>query len=191
MTGKREEYISWDGYFMGLAAEASFRSKDPSTQNGCCIVDTKTNIPLSLGYNGFPNGCSDDKFPWDRKAEKKYYTKYPYVEHAERNAIYNAAKKGVPLDGATIYIHSEKGYYPCAECARAIIQSGIRKVVMGFAIKESTDVYNWDETLRMFEAADVWVEVLNSSPAGREKIVRDFKIMNKKMEEIVVKLEEK
>ena len=89
MTLKREEYISWDSYFMGLAAVASFRSKDPSTQNGVCIVDPESYTPLALGYNGFPRGCSDDEFPWARKADKIFDCKYPYVEHAERNAIYN------------------------------------------------------------------------------------------------------
>ena len=139
MTAKREEYTSWDGYFMGLAAEASFRSKDPSTQNGSCVVDSKNRIPLVLGYNGFALGCSDDEFPWAREAEREEDTKYPYTEHSERNAIYCAARKGIALEGSILYLYSEKGYYPCDDCARGIIQTGMRKVIMAFAIGEATD----------------------------------------------------
>ena len=113
MSDKREEYISWDGYFLGLAALASFRSKDPSTQNGACVVDPDSLSILAMGYNGFPRGCSDDEFPWARSGESKGQTKYPFVEHSERNAIFNAARKGVELEGSHIYIYSEKGYYPC------------------------------------------------------------------------------
>jgi len=87
---KRKDYIKWDEYFMGLAVFASLRSKDPNTQVGCCIVDADNRI-LSLGYNGFPIGCSDDEFPWDREGKNSYDTKYNYVCHAELNAILNYA----------------------------------------------------------------------------------------------------
>jgi len=160
MTGKREEYISWDSYFLGLAALASFRSKDPSTQNGACIIDPILLSPLSLGYNGFPRGCSDDSFPWARDGEKKEDTKYPYVEHSERNAIFNAARRGISLEGSVLYLYSEKGYYPCDECARAIIQSGIKEVRMGWAMEEGTDKYSWEATKKMFEEAGVKVCIL-------------------------------
>jgi dCMP deaminase len=116
---KRSGYISWDEYFMGVALLAAKRSKDPNTQVGACIV-SPDNIILSTGYNGFPAGCSDDEYPWDREGEE---TKYPYVVHAELNAILNA--NGKSLRGATIYV----ALFPCNECAKAIIQSGIRKVV--------------------------------------------------------------
>ncbi len=116
---KRAEYISWDEYFMGVAILAAKRSKDPNTQVGACIVD-EHNVILSTGYNGFPIGCSDDEFPWDRKGED---TKYPYVVHAELNAILNAGGKS--LRGATIYVV----LFPCNECAKAIIQSGIKEIV--------------------------------------------------------------
>ena len=116
---KRTDYISWDEYFMGVAILASKRSKDPNTQVGACIVD-ENNIILSTGYNGFPYGCSDDEFPWDRSGED---TKYKYVVHAELNAILNA--RGKNLNNARIYVD----LFPCNECAKAIIQSGIKEVV--------------------------------------------------------------
>ena len=116
---KREDYISWDEYFMGVALLAAMRSKDPNTQVGCCIVDNERRI-LSTGYNGFPTGCSDDEFPWSRVGEE---TKYPFVVHAELNAILNAHGKN--LVGAKLYV----ALFPCNECAKAIIQSGIREVV--------------------------------------------------------------
>lgn len=118
---KRQEYITWDEYFMGVALLAAMRSKDPSTQVGACIVDNDNRI-LSTGYNGFPRGCSDDEFPWER--EGGYCdTKYPYVVHAELNAILNAGGKN--LAGSRIYV----ALFPCNECAKAIIQSGIKEVI--------------------------------------------------------------
>lgn len=119
MVTKRQDYISWDEYFMGIALLAAKRSKDPNTQVGACIVDSN-NVILATGYNGFPKGCSDDEFPWDREGE---ITKYPFVVHAELNAILNAS--GKDLHGARIYV----ALFPCNECAKAIIQSGIREVV--------------------------------------------------------------
>ena len=119
MKMKREKYISWDEYFMGVAMLAAKRSKDPSTQVGACIV-SQDNIILSTGYNGFPFGCDDDSFPWDREGED---TKYAYVVHAELNAILNA--QGKTLVGSKIYV----ALFPCNECAKAIIQSGIREVI--------------------------------------------------------------
>ena len=119
MVTKRKDYISWDEYFMGVALLASKRSKDPNTQVGACIVD-QNNVILTTGYNGFPKGCSDDEFPWDREGEN---TKYPYVVHAELNAILNAS--GKDLKGSRIYVD----LFPCNECAKAIIQSGIKEVI--------------------------------------------------------------
>lgn len=116
---KRNDYINWDEYFMGVALLASKRSKDPNTQVGACIVNHE-NIILSTGYNGFPYGCSDDVFPWEREGED---TKYKYVVHAELNAILNA--RGKNLDSAILYVD----LFPCNECAKAIIQSGIKEVV--------------------------------------------------------------
>ncbi len=116
---KRCDYISWDEYFMGVALLAARRSKDPSTQVGCCIVDQR-NIILSTGYNGFPYGCSDDEYPWAREGEE---TKYPFVVHSELNAILNS--NGKSLENAKLYV----SLFPCNECAKAIIQSGIREVI--------------------------------------------------------------
>ena len=119
---KREDYISWDEYFMGVAKLAAMRSKDPNTQVGSCIVSEDNNI-LSMGYNGFPKGCSDEEFPWDRESDDELCTKYPYVTHSELNAILNY--RGGSLVGAKIYV----SLFPCNECAKAIIQSGIKEVI--------------------------------------------------------------
>ena len=118
---KRTDYISWDEYFMGIAMLAAKRSKDPSTQVGACIV-SPDNIIISTGYNGMPKGCSDDEFPWDREGQQDM-TKYPYVVHAELNAILNA--NGRDLRGSRIYV----ALFPCNECAKAIIQSGVQEVL--------------------------------------------------------------
>ncbi len=119
---KREDYISWDEYFMGVSLLSSMRSKDPSTQVGACIVSDENKI-LSVGYNGFPRGCSDDEFPWGRTGEHSNDTKYPFVCHAELNAILNAG--GQDLRGSRIFV----ALFPCNECAKAIIQSGIKEVI--------------------------------------------------------------
>ena len=118
---KRNGYISWDEYFMGVALLAAERSKDPNTQVGACIVDDQNRI-LSTGYNGFPHGCSDDEFPWNRD-ESLGETKYQFVVHAELNAILNA--RGKSLSGSKVYV----ALFPCNECAKAIIQAGISEVI--------------------------------------------------------------
>ena len=143
---KRTDYINWDEYFMGIAMLAARRSKDPNTQVGACIV-SDDNIIISTGYNGMPKGCSDDEFPWDRKGENEAATKYPYVVHAELNAILNAS--GRDLRGSRSYV----AMLPCNECAKAIIQSGIKEVMY------LSDKYN-DTMLnlvskRMLDAAGV------------------------------------
>lgn len=121
MTEKRKDYISWDEYFMGVAKLAAMRSKDPNSQVGCCIVSTDNKI-LSIGYNGFPRGCSDDEFPWAREGDP-LDTKYVYVTHSELNAILNF--RGGTLEGSRIYVT----LFPCNECTKAIIQSGISEIV--------------------------------------------------------------
>lgn len=121
MSDKRNDYISWDEYFMGVAYLASMRSKDPNTQVGACIVSSANKI-LSMGYNGFPNGCSDDEFPWKREGED-IECKYLYSTHSELNAILNY--RGGSLEGAKMYVT----LFPCNECAKAIIQSGIKEIV--------------------------------------------------------------
>lgn len=121
---KREDYISWDEYFMGVAALSGMRSKDPNTQVGACIVSEDNKI-LSMGYNGFPRGCSDDDFPWGKQLETEdpYNAKYLYVTHSELNAILNY--RGGSLEGSKLYVT----LFPCNECAKAIIQAGIKTVV--------------------------------------------------------------
>ena len=118
---KRKDYISWDSYFMGIAMLSAQRSKDPSTQVGACIVSHDNKI-LSVGYNGAPNGYNDEEMPWAREGGF-LETKYAYVCHAELNAILN--NKGSNLEGAKIYVD----LFPCNECAKIIIQSGIKEVV--------------------------------------------------------------
>ena len=118
---KREDYISWDEYFTGIAMLSGMRSKDPNTQVGACIVD-KNNRILSVGYNGFPNGCSDDLFPWAREGDV-LDTKYAFVAHSELNAILNY--RGGTLEGSKLYV----SLFPCNECAKAIIQAGIKTIV--------------------------------------------------------------
>ncbi|MBR1391743.1 MAG: dCMP deaminase family protein [Lachnospiraceae bacterium] len=121
MSGKRTDYISWDEYFMGVAKLSAMRSKDPNTQVGACIVCEDHKI-LSMGYNGFPKGCSDDVFPWEREGDP-LENKYFYTTHSELNAILNY--RGGSLEGATMYVT----LFPCNECAKAIIQAGIKTLV--------------------------------------------------------------
>ena len=120
---KREDYITWDEYFMGIALLSAERSKDPSTQVGECIVSENNKI-LSTGYNGMPIGCNDDEMPWEREAEKPNDTKYPFVCHAELNAILNSPSL-IDNKNAKIYV----ALFPCNECAKAIIQSGIKEII--------------------------------------------------------------
>lgn len=117
---KRADYIDWDEYFMGVAILSAKRSKDPGTQVGACIVTPDRRI-VGVGYNGLPAGCSDDEFPWDREGDF-LNSKYAYVCHAELNAILNSTKN---LKGCTIYVD----LFPCNECAKSIIQSGISEIV--------------------------------------------------------------
>lgn len=155
MGDKRTDYISWDEYFMAVAKLAGMRSKDPNTQVGACIVSKEHKI-LSMGYNGFPTGCSDDEFPWARVGET-VDTKYAYVCHAELNAILNYRGN---LEGATLYV----SMFPCNECAKAIIQSGIRTVVYGNNKYDGTP--SVIASKRMFQAAGVKCQSYEYS--GRE-----------------------
>ena len=134
LGNKRKNYLTWDEFFIGVASLAAKRSKDPNTQVGACIVDKENRI-LSIGYNGTPNGFSDDKFPWDREGEKKIETKYPYVCHAELNAILNYRGSRKDLVDSKIYVD----LFPCNECAKAIVQSGIKEVIY------KSDKYNGTE----------------------------------------------
>ena len=117
---KSTDYISWDEYFMGVALLSAHRSKDPNTKVGACIVNENKRI-VGIGYNGFPYGCNDDVYPWERDGDF-LNTKYPYVVHAEPNAILNSTSS---LEGATLYV----SLFPCHECMKLIIQSGIKEIV--------------------------------------------------------------
>jgi len=147
MTKKRNDYLSWDEYFMGLAKLSAKRSKDPSTQVGACIVSSDNRI-LSIGYNGAPNGFSDEDFPWDREGEP-LNTKYLYVCHAELNAILNFRGNRKDFDGAKLYVD----LFPCNECAKAIIQSGIKEVI--YLSDKYKDQDNFIASKRLFDACGV------------------------------------
>ena len=153
---KREGYISWDEYFMGIAILSGERSKDPNTQVGACIVGSD-NRTLSVGYNGFPNGCSDELFPWAREGAE-LETKYPFVAHSELNAILNY--RGGSLEGSKLYV----SLFPCNECAKAIIQAGIRTVIY------DSDKYDGTPgnvaSKKMFDAAGV--KYIQYQHSGRE-----------------------
>ena len=151
---KREDYISWDEYFMGIAMLAARRSKDPNTQVGACIV-SRDNIILSTGYNGMPKGCSDDEYPWEREGID---TKYPYVVHAELNAILNA--HGRDLQGSRLYV----ALFPCNECAKAIIQSGIKELI--YLSDKYHDTHASIASRRMFTMTGVKYRAYQ--PTGRE-----------------------
>lgn len=146
MSNKRQDYINWDEYFMGVAQLAARRSKDPSTQVGACIVSNDNKI-LSIGYNGFPIGCSDDDFPWEKTDTSPDHNKYLYSTHSELNAILNY--RGGSLEGTKLYVT----LFPCNECAKAIIQAGIRTLIY-----ESDKYADSDSVIaskRMLDAAGV------------------------------------
>ena len=147
---------------MGVALLASQRSKDPSTQVGACIVDSEKRI-LSTGYNGFPHGCSDDDFPWNRD-ESLGETKYRFVVHAELNAILNASGKS--LAGSTLYV----GLFPCNECAKAIIQAGIKEVI--YLSDKYHDAPSFEASRRMLSAAGVTITEIKPT---KSQLVISFK----------------
>lgn len=160
MDKRTDNVLSWDEYFMGLAHLSGLRSKDPNTQVGAVIVDENHRV-VSIGYNGFPSGVSDDEFPWGRDGGV-LETKYAFVVHAELNAILNSQRS---VKGCCIYV----SLFPCNECAKAIIQSGIRKIVY------ESDKYNGADTniasKRMLRAAGVeLVRIHHSVKLTVEKI---------------------
>lgn len=153
MTKKREDYLNWDTYFMALAQLSSMRSKDPSTTVGAVVVSNDNRI-LSIGYNGAPNGFHDDDFPWDREGNP-LDTKYLYVVHAERNAILNYRGSKKDLEGAKVYVT----LFPCNECAKEIIQSGIKEIIyVSDKYKDTEEVIS---SKRMFDACGVTYRVLD------------------------------
>lgn len=152
---KRKDYITWDEYFMGIALLSGERSKDPNSQVGACIVSPDNKI-LSIGYNGFPVGCSDENLPWDREGEF-LDTKYPYVCHGELNAILNYT--GTTLKGSRIFV----GLFPCNECTKAIIQSGIKEII--YLEDKYADTDSVKASKMMLEMSGV--KVTKYEPKGR------------------------
>jgi len=144
---KRTNAISWEVYFMGIAHLSAMRSKDPSTQVGAVIVDDHHKV-VSIGYNGFPKGCSDDDFPWEREGDS-LASKYVYVVHAELNAILNSPRS---VSGCTLYV----SLFPCHECAKAIIQSGIQSIVYESDKYASTD--SIIASKRMLQSAGITIK---------------------------------
>lgn len=147
---KRTDYISWDTYFMGVASLSAMRSKDPSTQVGACIVNRKNHI-IGIGYNGLPNGLSDDAYPWDKDGDF-LNTKYPYVVHAEPNAILNSTSS---LEKATLFVT----LFPCHECAKLIIQSGIKELV--YASDKYQEVDSFKASKRMLKDAGLSIRQID------------------------------
>ena len=143
-------HISWDEYFMGVALLSAKRSKDPNTQVGACCINKDKRI-IGIGYNGFPKGCSDDVFPWGKTDKSFINTKYPYVVHAEANAILNSSTS---LKGATLYV----SLFPCNECAKLVIQSGVKHIIY------MSDKYNGTDmniaSKKMLDAAGVTYEAM-------------------------------
>lgn len=156
MAKKREGYISWDEYFMGVAGLSAKRSKDPDCQVGSCIVSGDNKI-LSMGYNGFPMGCSDEEFPWGKEGRDSdpYNAKFLYVTHSELNAILNY--RGGSLEGSKLYVTR----FPCNECAKAIIQAGIKMII--YQTDEHPERPSSQASKRMLQAAGVSYHPYKSS----------------------------
>ncbi len=165
MEKKRKGHLSWDEYFMGIAVLTAMRSKDPNTQVGACIV-AEDNRVLSVGYNGAPNGFADSLVPWDvRKAKNLADTKYPYSCHSELNAILNFRGNPHDLQGARIYVH----YFPCVDCTKAIIQSGIKEVIYLHDFDHSSNGVEQEASIRMFDVCGI--KCHQFKPTGRKEIV--------------------
>lgn len=157
---KRDDYISWDEYFMGVASLASKRSKDPSTQVGACIVNNENRI-MTVGYNGMPLGCSDDEFPWEREGGM-LETKYAFVCHAEMNAILNCGTSD--LRDTRVYVT----LFPCNECTKAIIQKGIKEII--YMDDKYHDTEGCQCARKMLDAAGVTYK--QYQPSGKEIVLK-------------------
>lgn len=164
---RKEKFMSWDAYFLSVALLSSFRSKDPKTQNGACVVDTDKKI-VGIGYNGLPIGLDDSnpQFWTDQDDMDAENSKHTYVVHAERNAIYNSF--GRNLKGSTIYVT----LYPCPNCAQTIVQSGIKRVVY-LNIKSHHDAEN-RAVKRMFDGAGVSLEPFSGLNVPDRGIIEDL-----------------
>ncbi|XP_042281342.1 deoxycytidylate deaminase [Thunnus albacares] len=165
-TKKREDYLEWPEYFMAVAFLSAQRSKDPSSQVGACIVNQENKI-VGIGYNGMPNGCDDDLLPWSRSAEDRLDTKYPYVCHAELNAIMN--KNSADVKDCTMYV----ALFPCNECAKLIIQAGIKEVV--YLSDKYHDTPEMTASRRLLSMAGIQYKQFKPK---RTEIVIDFNSIN-------------
>lgn len=163
---KREDYLEWSEYFMATAFLAAKRSKDPCSQVGACIVN-EYNVIVGIGYNGMPKGCHDDNFPWTKESKNDLDNKYLYVCHAELNAILN--KNSVDVKNCSLYV----GLFPCNECAKVIIQSGMKEVI--YMSDKHAKKITTIASKRMFDAAGV--NYRQFVPKNR-KIVIDFDEIN-------------
>ncbi|XP_077033511.1 deoxycytidylate deaminase isoform X2 [Agelaius phoeniceus] len=163
---KREDYLEWPEYFMAVAFLSAQRSKDPSSQVGACIVNSENKI-VGIGYNGMPNGCSDDVLPWTRTGANRLDTKYPYVCHAELNAIMN--KNSADVKGCSMYV----ALFPCNECAKLIIQAGIKEVI--FMSDKYHDTTEMTAARRMFDLAGI---IYREFKPKCNKIIIDFDSIN-------------
>ncbi|KAJ8974729.1 hypothetical protein NQ317_005567 [Molorchus minor] len=146
LNSKREDYLEWHEYFMATAFLAAKRSKDPCTQVGACIVN-EDKVIVGIGYNGMPNGCPDDEFSWSKETNQGLENKHMYVCHAEVNAIVN--KNCTNLKNCMLYV----ALFPCNECAKVIIQSGIKEVFY-ISDKHAHKIYTI-ASKKMFDAAGV------------------------------------
>eukprot|EP00116_Pleurobrachia_bachei_P010626 sb/3470888/ len=161
---KRSEHLDWDTYFMSVAFLTAQRSKDPNTQVGACIVNSENKI-VGVGYNGMPRGCSDDVLPWAKVGKTKNDTKYPFVCHAEMNAILN--KNSSDVKGCTIYCN----LFPCNECTKIIIQSGISKLVYFSAKYRGTEMF--EASVKMLDLAGIAYRHFRPKES---KLVLDFTV---------------
>ncbi|XP_045138164.1 deoxycytidylate deaminase-like isoform X1 [Portunus trituberculatus] len=165
-NNKRKDYLSWEEYFMAMAHLAALRSKDPSTQVGACIVNSKKKI-VGIGYNGMPLGCNDDLMPWGKSSNNKLETKYMYVCHAGVNAIMN--KNSFDVSGCTLYV----ALFPCNECAKVIIQAGIKTII--YASDTNKDRVSILASKKMLDLAGIEYRADNLS---QRKVVIDFKTID-------------
>ncbi|XP_057313756.1 deoxycytidylate deaminase-like [Hydractinia symbiolongicarpus] len=167
LSEKRVGYLEWEDYFMAIAFLSAQRSKDPVTQVGACIVNSDKKI-VGIGYNGMPTGCSDDILPWGRDGETLCDTKRAYVCHAELNAVLN--KNSSEIKGCTIYV----ALFPCNECAKVIIQSGIKEVV--YYSNKYADRMKTKASFRMLDLAGI--KHRQHTPKQKQ-IVINFEDINK------------
>ena len=159
---ERTNHLSWDEFFMAIAQISALRSKDPNTKVGACLVDNKNKV-ISTGYNGMPTGCKDSIMPWKSKSKNFLKSKYSFVCHAELNAVLNANLNYI--SNCILYTT----LFPCNECAKIIIQSGIKKVIY----KE--DKYSFKDSVKaakyMFDLVNVkYIKYTNSNKKLEIKI---------------------